>query len=212
MKKYLLLLALLAGAQAGRAQVSKFNIGLGAGLVPLRSTGPDQARPDQYTYTGHESGYILKTVDADFLLISANLGFDAPLWQFKDGEQALGVSLNAALAGLKSGRDDVDGLNGSVFGDFPEYVTYRYGAKASKHAKSTFGVGVGAGYRFCWFALPFSAPSAMLEGVYSSSTQDWFLRLSADLRARRFYDYYSSEGYVEVLRLQEFQLLLGYSF
>jgi hypothetical protein len=213
MKKYILLLALVAGLGGGRraqAQVSKFNIGLGLGLVPLRSTAPDQANPDGYY--GTEPGYVLKTLNADLLLISANLGFDAPLWQFKGGEQALGVSLNAALGAFKSAREELDGFNGSVLGDFPEYLTYRYGAKASKHAKSSFGVGAGLGYRFCTFTLPFSSPSAMLEGAYSSSDRDWFLRLSADLRPTRFYDNFSSEGLVEVLRIQQFNLLLGRTF
>jgi hypothetical protein len=210
MKKLLLALALLAGAGAARAQVSKFSLGVGGGLVPLHATAPEQANPNGYS--GIRPGYVLKTTDANFLLLSANLGFDAPLWQFAGGEQALGVSLNAALGILKSPSDDVDGLNGAVLGDFPEYLTYRYGARASKHAKSSFGLGVGVGYRFCRFALPFSAPSAMVEGVYSGTRTDWFVRLSADLQSRRFYDYYSSEGLVEVLRLQEFSLLLGKSF
>jgi hypothetical protein len=48
--------------------------------------------------------------------------------------------------------------------------------------------------------------------VYSASDADWYLRLSGDLRARRFYSYYSSEGPVEALRFQEFNILIGKSF
>jgi hypothetical protein len=210
MKILLATLLLLAGADTAQAQVSKFSLGLGIGLVPLHATGPEQANPNGYS--GIQQGYVLKTTDVSYLLLNANLGFDAPLWQFAGGEQALGVSLNAALGILKSPRDDIDGLNGAVLVDFPEYLTYRYGARASKHAKHDFGLGVGVGYRYCRFALPFSAPSAMLEGVYSGTHTDWFVRLSADLRARRFYDYYSSEGLVEVLRMQQFALLIGKSF
>ena len=213
MNRFFFPLALVAGlavVRPAQAQVSKFNLAFGLGGVPLRATGAVQANPDNYY--GTPPGYVLQTISANFLLVTASVGFDAPLWQFQGGEQALGVSLNAALGALKSSRDDVDGLNGGVLGDFPQYLTYRYGAKASKHSKKDFGVGVGLGYRFCKFALPFNAPSAMLEGVYSTTSTDWFLRLSADLRATRFYNNYSSEGLVEVLRIREIQLQIGRSF
>lgn len=213
MKNGLFALALVAGCalmRPAQAQVSKFNLAFGLGMVPLRATAPVQANPNNYS--GIQPGYVLQTTNANFLLVTANLGFDAPLWQFRGGEQALGVSLNAALGVLKSSRQDVDGLNGGVLGNFPQYITYRYGAKASKHTKKDFGVGVGLGYRFCKFALPFSAPSAMLEGVYSTPDTDWSFRLSADLRPTRFYNNYSSEGLVEVLSIQEIQLQIGRSF
>ena len=213
MKEYFFALVLLVGStmvRPAQAQVSKFNLAAGVGLVPMRATGPVQANP--YGYSGIQPGYVLQTTDANFWLVTASVGFDAPLWQFQGGEQALGVSLNAALGALKSSRTDVDGLNGGVVIDFPQYLTYRYGAKASKHSKKDFGVGVGVGYRFCKFALPFSAPSAMLEGVYSSTGADWFIRLSTDLRTRRFYNDYSSEGLVEVLSIREIQLQVGRSF
>ena len=214
MNKYFLPLALVAGLAGGvqpaRAQVSKFNLAFGLGVVPMRATAPVQANPNGYA--GTPAGYVLQTSDTDFLLVSASAGFDAPLWQFRGGEQALGVSLNAAVSVLKSGRTDVDGLNNTALGDFPQYLTYRIGAKASKHSKKDFGMGVGLGYRFCKYSLPFSAPSAMLEGVYSTTSTDWFIRLSADLRPTRFYNDYSSEGLVEVLRIREIQLQIGKSF
>ena len=206
----LALLAALALTRPARAQVSKFHGDVGVGLVPLRSSGPDQANPDNYY--GIVPGYVLKTTNADLLLLNLNLGFDAPLYQFAGGAQSLGVSLNATAGLLGTMRDDVDGFNKQVVLDFPEYATYRYGAKASKHAKQNFGVGVGLGYRFCRFFLPFSAPSAMLEGVYATADSDWFIRVSGDLRAQRFYNDYSSEGLVEVLRLREFNVQVGRSF
>jgi hypothetical protein len=213
MNKYFFALALVAGAALARpaqAQVSKFSGALGVGLVPLRATGPAQANPDGYY--GTPSGYVLETTTANLFLLNGSLGFDAPLYQMSGGEQSFGVSLNAQAGLLGTTRQDVDGFNRQVVLDFPEYLTYRFGAKASKHSQKDFGVGVGMGYRFSRFFLPFNAPSAMLEGVYSTSDTDWFIRLSADLRARRFYTEYSSEGLVEAIRLREFNVLIGKSF
>lgn len=207
------MLALVAGgalARPAQAQVSKFHGDLGVGLVPLRARGPVQANP--VGYQGTPQGYVLETVDADFFLLNGNLGFDLPVYQLPGGEQSLGVSLNAGVGLLGTTRQDVDGFNKQVILDFPEYVTYRYGAKSGKHSQKDFGVGVGLGYRFCKFFLPFNAPSAMLEGVYSTSDTDWFLRLSADLRPMRFYNDYSSEGLVEAIRIREFNVTVGKSF
>ena len=210
MQKYLLALGLLAAAQAAQAQVSKFSWALGCGTVPLHARGPVQTNPNGYS--GLEVGYAVQNTDVLYLLPSINLGFDAPLWQFAGGEHSLGVSLNASLGVLTGGPQDADGLNGARLIDFPEYVTYRYGARASKHAKHDLGLGLGLGYRYGNFALPFRSPSAMLEGVYAMAKKDLFLRLSADLQPTRFYNYYSSEGVVEVLRIRELNLQLGCSF
>lgn len=213
MKKVLFSLALVAGCalvRPAQAQVSKFHGDLGVGLVPLRATGPVQANPDGYS--GIPNGYVLQTVNANLFLLNGNIGFDAPLLQLPGGEQALGVSLNVGGGLLGTTRQDVDGFNTQLILDLPEYVTYRYGAKSSKHSKKDFGVGVGVGYRFCKFFLPFNSPSAMLEGVYSSTDTDWFLRLSADLRPMRFYNDYSSEGLVEAIRIREFNVTVGKSF
>ncbi|MBF9239409.1 hypothetical protein I2I05_18595 [Hymenobacter sp. BT683] len=212
MKTYFPLLALVAGGALAcpvQAQVSKFHGSWGAGVVSLRSRGPMQANPNNYA--GITPGYVLKSTHANLVLLNGNLGFDAPLLQMSGGEQSFGLSLNATAGLLGTTRQDIDGFNRSFILDFPEYVTYRYGAKASKHSQKTFGVGVGLGYRFCKFFLPFNSPSAMLEGVYAADS-DWFLRLTGDLRPTRFYNYYSSEGPVEVLRIREFNMTLGKSF
>ena len=215
-KKYLFATALLAGGLlpgAARAQVSKFSGALGMGLVPMYSSAPTQANPAGYY--GTPPGYVIKTYDTNLFTLNANLSFDAPLLQFSGGEQSVGVSLNAG-AGLMgttpADRDELDGFNGQLMLDFPQYLTYRYGAKASKHSKKDFGVGAGLGYRYSRFFLPFSSPSAMLELTHATDDADWYLRLSADLRPQRFYDEYSSEGLVEVLRLRQITLLIGKSF
>jgi hypothetical protein len=212
MKKYFLHLALLGSWLAGpaAAQVSMFHGDLGVGLVPLRSKGPGQANPNGSGNT--PNGYVLQTTNADLLLLNANLGLDMALLKLGSADQALGVSLNATAGLLGTTRQDVDGFNGGLVLDFPQYLTYRYGAKASRHAKKDFGVGVGVGYRFCRFFLPFNSTSAMVEGVWATAERDWFVRLSGDLRPTRFYNYYSSEGPVEVLRLREFNLQIGSSF
>jgi hypothetical protein len=213
MNKYLCALALVAGgalARPAQAQVSKFSGALGVGLVPVRATGPVQTNPNNYSNL--PVGYGLKTIAASVFLLNGSLGFDAPLYQLSGGEQSFGVSLNAQAGILGTTNEDVDGFNKQVVLDFPEYVTYRYGAKASKHSQKDFGLGVGVGYRFSKFFLPFNAPSAMLEGVYSNADNDWFIRFSTDLRARHFYNDYSSEGLVEVLSIREFNVLIGRSF
>lgn len=211
MKKLVLSLALLVSAGAAQAQLlSKFSLALGLGAIPMHAKGPVQANPNGYA--GIEVGYVQQEVSSTFLLPGFNVGFDTPLWQFAKGEQALGVSLNAGMSAFMSNRGDVDGLNGALLLDFPEYLTYRYGARASKHAKHNLGLGVGLGYRYGRFAIPFRSPSAMLEGVYATARTDWFLRLSADLQPTRYYNYYSSEGLVETLRIQELNLQLGYCF
>ena len=213
MKTLFLTLAAVAGSLAARpalAQVSKFHGDLGMGLVPLRSTGPNYDHSGPY-YNAAGDGFALETINANLITFNMNLGFDAPLLQFKGGKQSLGVSLNAG-AGLMGAPERADGFNQSLILDFPEYVTYRLGAKASKHADSDFGLGLGLGYRFCHFFLPFNSPSAMIEVVYAAKDADWMVRLSTDLRPRRFYNYYSSEGYVEVMRIQQFTLLIGKSF
>lgn len=213
MRTCFFLLLLGAGGVLGRpaqAQVSRFHGDLGGGLVPLRSTAPGQANPNNSSNI--PSGYVLQTVNVNLLSLHGNLGFDAPLYPFGGNEQSLGVALNAGAGLLATSREEAAGFNTRLVLDFPEYVTYRYGAKASKHSKKDFGVGVGLGYRFCRFFLPFNAPSAMLEGVYAATDADWFLRLSADLRPTRFYNDYSSEGLVEALRIRAFTATIGKSF
>lgn len=213
MKNYVLSLAVVAGCalvRPAQAQVSKFHGDLGVGLLPLHSTAPDQANP--YNYSGITPGYVLKSLDANLILINGNIGFDQPLFKFGGNDQSLGVALNVGGGIVATSREDLDGFNKQLLLDLPEYVTYRYGAKANKHSQKDFGVGVGLGYRFSKFFLPFSAPSAMLEGVYATSDADWFIRLTADLRPMRFYDDYSSEGLVEVLRIREFNVTVGKSF
>ncbi len=202
--------ALVAGGCLGvRAQVSKFHYSAGVGVVALRSTGPTLVESIGSTTYGT---YELATTDTNILVTSANAGFDAPLLPFCKGEQALGVSLNASFGLLATAFQEAEGFNSRYLLDFPQYLTYRYGAKATKHAQHSFGMGVGAGYRFSKFFLPFNAPSAMVEGVYSGKRTDYFLRLTADLRPTRFYNYYSSEGPTEVLRIRELGVQFGLSF
>jgi hypothetical protein len=198
---------LLAASLGARAQAGKFHFHAGYGVVLLRSTGPSLSQ----TYGSTNYGtYELQTVNTPVLLANAGLGFDAPLLPFGQGEHALGVSLNAQFGIMIS--QVAEGFSRQTIFDFPEYLTYRYGAKASKHAKHPFGVGVGGGYRFSRFFLPFRAPSALLEGVYSSQDVNWFLRLTADLQPTRFYNYASSQGPVEVLNIREVNIQIGRSF
>ncbi|GGF22041.1 hypothetical protein [Hymenobacter cavernae] len=154
--------------------------------------------------------YRLKTVNAKAIHLALSLGFDTPILKFSP-EHSVGISLNAS-AGILGAPEKIDGFNTRLLLDFPEYVTWRYGAKATKKSKKSFGVGAGLGYRASYFFIPFRSPSAMLEGVYSSDKADWFLRLSGDLRPTRFYNVYSSEGSVEVLSLQELHVTMGKTF
>ena len=56
----------------------------------------------------------MDTTDANLALLSLNLGFDAPLYQFGGGEQSLGVSLNVAGGLMGTTRSDVNGLNAQL--------------------------------------------------------------------------------------------------
>ena len=213
MRKLFLGLALVAGAALARpaaAHISKFHGDVGFGAVPLYAVGPVNNNP--YGFSNLANGYVLKTYDATVALLNVSLGFDAPLYQMSGGEQSLGVALNVMGGLLGTTNPDVQGFNKQLILDFPEYVTYRYGARASKHSQKDFGVGVGLGYRFSRFFLPFSAPSAMLEVACATKDKDYFLRFSGDLRPARFYNDYSSEGLVETLRIRELNLQLGYCF
>lgn len=203
------ILLLVAGPVASaRAQVSKLSGCYGMGAVLVRSSAPE-ADPS-YTSGPTNATYSLKTVNSQAIHLSASLSFDAPLLKFGP-EQSIGVSLNAS-AGLLGAPEEIDGFNTRLLLDFPAYVTWRYGGKATKKSKKTFGVGAGVGYRISRFFIPFRAPNAMLEGVYSSSSADWFVRLTGDLRPMRFYNFYSSEGPVEVLSLREVHVVIGRSF
>lgn len=208
----MLLAALLLGAATtAQAQVSRFSIYSGFGLLPLHSTAPWGQEATDY-YSSGNALYRLKTINTSVVLYTAGLSYDLPLLKLGSEEQALGISLNAALS-ITQASEEADGFNGQILLDFPQYVTWRYGAKATKHSQKTFGVGVGAGYRWARFFVPFNSPSAMVEGVYATPRHDWYLRLTADLRPQRFYNLYSSEGPVEVLRIREAgQLTLGRSF
>lgn len=197
-----MLILFLSWGHSARAQLSKFHGALGVGVVQLHAL-TTSANPGR---TG------MDTTDANLALLSLNLGFDAPLYQFGGGEQSLGVSLNVAGGLMGTTRSDVNGLNAQFIVDLPQYATYRYGAKASKDSQKDFGLGVGLGYRFCKFILPFNSPSAMLEGVYATSRTDYFLRFSADLRSTNFYSPDPSGGPTEEISIREFNVLLGYSF
>jgi hypothetical protein len=204
------LLLLAATGLSARAQVSKFSSCFGGGIVQVRSTAPEVDFTGIVSSGLQNETYSLKTLNSRAIHLSASLGFDTPLYKFSP-DQALGLSLNAS-AGMLGAPDEIYGFNQQILLDFPEYLTWRYGAKATKKAKKSFGVGVGVGYRLSYFFLPFRSPSVMFEGAYSGNRADWFLRLSADARATRFYNMYSSEGPVEALSLRELHVVIGRSF
>lgn len=211
MYKFLLGTCLLAGATLStQAQVSKFSGCYGTGVVLVKGSAPEVEEPTFISSGPMNELYVLKKVNSAAIHLSVSLGFDAPLYKFNP-EHSVGVSLNAS-AGILGAPEQIDGFNKSLLLDFPEYLTWRYGAKATKKSQKSFGVGAGIGYRASYFFLPFHSPNAMLEGVYSSSKADWFLRLTGDLQPTRFYNLYSSEGPVEVLSLQELHVVAGCSF
>jgi hypothetical protein len=212
--KKLLSLLLLSGLPlaAAQAQFSHFHGTLGLGTVMLRSTAPEAGYPDPniITYGDNTSVYRLKTVDKNLVHMLGNVGVELPIIKLSN-EQAFGVSLNAR-AGLLGAPEEADGFNARLLLDFPQYVTWRYGAWTTKRSEKTFGVALGAGYRWAKFFIPFNAPSVMIEGVYDTSGGIWSLRLSGDVKKMQFYNYYSSEGYVPVMSLRQLNLTLGKAF
>ncbi|RIY09843.1 hypothetical protein D0T11_11800 [Hymenobacter rubripertinctus] len=195
-----------------RAQVSRGHLSTGASGLLLRSTSVEAGYPDPNSIPGNDitAVYRLRTIDANLLLIQASGGLEVVALKFSP-DQALGLSLNARF-GLVQAPEEAAGFNGKLLLDFPQYLTWRYGARATRKSQKTLGVAVGAGYRWAYFFLPFNSPSVMLEGVYANKHHDWFLRLSADTRKMQFYNDYSSEGLVPALSLQQISVAVGRSF
>ena len=190
-------------AAPAQAQVSRFTGSLVYALVPISSSvlvpanGPGGSGPLER-----------QTRDDRSFLYTASLGYDAPLVAL-GAEQSLGVSLNAGLGLLVPPAALTEVLANPLVLDLPQYAVYRYGAKSGKHSQKDFGLGLGLGYRFCRYTVPFSAPSALLEGVFSTARTDWFVRLSADLRASE-----SAVGTAgtETVMLRQFAVAFGKSF
>jgi hypothetical protein len=75
---------------------------------------------------------------------------------FGQGEHALVVSLNAQFGLVAS--QAAEGFNSCPIFDLPEYFTYRYGARATKHAKHPLGVGMGGAIGSASFPCCFERP------------------------------------------------------
>ncbi|PJJ60757.1 hypothetical protein [Hymenobacter chitinivorans] len=191
------------------AQVSHFSMNFGLGTLPVKAHYVELL--EQPTVTQDQGEYVLRDVRARALLISLGLAFDAPLWKISE-DQSLGLSLNIS-GGLVGAPQEIEGFNRSTMLDFPEYATWRYGCKATRDSDKSWGIGLGAGYRYARYAIPFSSPSVMVEGVHSYGKSDIYLRLSSDLVPNRLYSDYSSEGLVESLSIQQqLHVILGMSF
>ncbi|UOQ52058.1 hypothetical protein [Hymenobacter cellulosivorans] len=196
-------------ASAAQAQVSHFSMNFGVGTLPVKAHYVELL--EQPTATQDRGEYVLKDVRARALLVSLGFAFDAPIWKISE-DQALGLSLNIN-GGLIGAPQDIEGFNKSALLDFPEYVTWRYGCKATRDSDKSWGIGLGAGYRYARYAVPFSSPSVMVEGVHTYGKSDIYLRLSSDLVPSRLYSDYSSEGLVESLSIQQqLHVILGMSF
>ncbi|MBC6698570.1 hypothetical protein [Hymenobacter sp. BT190] len=201
--------ACLGAVGAACAQTSNFSMYVGAGTVPVRASYVELL--EQPTATQARGEYALTTVRSRAVLASLGLAFDAPLWKIS-ADQAVGLSLNVA-GGLLGAPREIYGFNGSALLDFPEYVTWRYGCKATHESDSAWGVGVGAGYRYALYSLPFRSPSLMLEGAHTFGRSNMYLRLSADVLPSRLYADYSSEGPVEAIAIrQQLTAVMGLSF
>lgn len=207
---YLLLLAAGLGlAGTARAQTSNFSMYLGAGTVPVRASYAELL--EQPTATQARGEYALTTVRSRAVLATLGLAYDAPLWKIS-ADQAVGLSLNVA-GGMLGAPQEIYGFNGSAVLDFQEYVTWRYGCKATRESDRAWGVGVGAGYRYALYSLPFRSPSVLLEGARTFGRSNLYLRLTADLLPSRLYADYSSEGPVEALSIrQQLTAVMGLSF
>lgn len=205
MPRALLLTALLAAAAplAARAQVSKISYTLGFGQQRFRSTAPEGQFSTRSANIPH---YVL------------GISYDQPVWGFAR-EQALGLVV-AAQAGIFVIDQDNSPESGFTL-DMPVYATYRYGAKSTKKSDKSFGVGLGGGarpgYMFWGMAdapitRAYAVPSAMLEGVYSATRADFYLRLTYDLGQVKYYNYYTSEGRVPAASYQSMLLQFGLTF
>ncbi|GAB2940466.1 hypothetical protein GCM10027048_01000 [Hymenobacter coalescens] len=198
--------ALLAvGPLAAHAQVSKFSYTFGVGAKLFRaapSLSTTQPSPGRQNIP----------------LFSLGLSFDAPLRSFGP-ERALGLVVNPQ-GGIFTDQSVQNGQEGFT-ADVPLYLTWRYGAKATKKSAKTCGVGLGGGLRsgfVFWGAADhpmqqfYASPSLMLEGVYSTARRDYYLRLSGDVVKHRFSDFrYVDSDVAQPASLQTVQLQAGLS-
>ena len=189
-------------AAPAQAQVSRFTGTAAYALVPTSSSLPVPANG-----SGGSGPAVPQSLSGSGFLCLAGFGFDAPLVAL-GAEQSLGVSLNAALGLMLVPATLRTTLENPLLLDLPQYAVYRYGAKSGKHSQHDYGLGLGLGYRFCLYTTPFESPSLMVEGVRATAYTDWFVRLSADLRASE-----SAVGTAggETVKLRQFALTFGRS-
>ena len=148
------------------------------------------------------------------LSIGLQCGADQPVVRFSD-HQALGVSVSAGIDVAASFRFDEKSLPSRLLFSVPGFVTWRYGAGATRQASQRHGVGAGIGYRFGYVLMPrYYCPVAMLEYDYDQIDSQFFLRFITDLRSVTYQPPTTgtatgtATGYTQV---QTWQLTVGHS-
>ena len=114
--------------------------------------------------------------------------------------------MNLGIGG--QGSQKLLGINGALIIDFPEYLTFRYGLRATKDSREDVGYVLGLGYNYAFTALPYQSP-AFMGGIEVGKIS---LRLSCNLLKYTYYYYYTSEGDKPAATIRAFGLELGYSF
>jgi len=116
----------------------------------------------------------------------------------------VGIGANLGIGYFISTR--FDGLNNAFSIDIPQYLIIRYGKNVVKDSDENFGIGIGIGYNYQIIPLPLGAPNLRLEILTDLGL---YIRLNADLAKKTLWSFYTSEGLVPGLALQQVGLQVG---
>ncbi len=180
MKRILYLTATFIALQS---HAQKFTSGLQINYLKIEVIGTQN--------TDNGAGYTPNFEKANANTSGVNLngvfGYHPSIYKFND-DLSLGVSLNIGIGYLFAPK--LEGLNGSLIIDFPEYVTFRYGKHASKDSDKKIGLAIGVGYDYTQTRLPYQGVSMMGEVSFEKIS----VRLNSNLQKYTYYSYFTSEG------------------
>jgi hypothetical protein len=174
------------------AKAQKFTTGLQLNYIRYTIIGST----DKF-YGTNKSPYWEKVEDLKTggLNMNGTFGYNPVFYQFNDN-LSVGASLNIGVGYILTPK--LQGLNGSVVFDFPEYLTIRYKKNVTRKSDENVMYSFGAGYDYLYNALPIKGPSIMAE----LRLQRYAFRLNMNLLKYTYYYYYTSEGEKPAIHLR----------
>ena len=119
---------------------------------------------------------------------------------------SIGLNLNAAAGYLIN--PNFEGINGALTIDSRNYLTFRYGQRATSDNVQDVGFGFGIGYNYQLLPFPLGAPNIYIDFTFGYGK---IIKISYDLSKKYMYNYYSSEGLVPVFEFREIGFHFGYT-